>query len=59
MARVLAGEDIEVWVADELLVQLGDVNCSPVIENGVEALQDTLLGQVHFIDEEPVALLDC
>ena len=56
---VLASEDEEVGVALEFLIELRNVNGSSVVKDGIQALEDALLGQVHFINQEPVALLDC
>ena len=59
MTWVLASEDEEVGVALEFLIELRNVNGSSVVKDGIQALEDALLGQVHFINQEPVALLDC
>ena len=46
---VLVGEDFEVGVFVEGGVHFGDEDLAAVVQNGVEAFQDTLAGQVEFI----------
>ena len=46
-------------MAFEFLIELWNIHSSPVIEYGVQAFKHALLSKIHFIDQEPVALLDC
>lgn len=56
---VLARKHKEVRVADELLIQLRDIDCASMVQYRIETFQDRLLRQIHLIDQEPVSLFDC
>ena len=58
LAWIMASKDEEVGMAPEFLIELRNVHGSSVVKDGIQAFKDALLGQVHHIDEEPVALLD-
>ena len=58
LAGVLTGEDEEVRMCDELLVELRDVNSPSVVQYGIQAFENTLLSQVHFINKKPVAFFN-
>ena len=42
----------------ELGVELRYVDSSSMVENGIKSFEDTLLGKIHLIDEEPMSLLN-
>ena len=42
----------------ELSVELWYVDGAPMVEHGIQALKDALLGQIHLVDQQPVAFFD-
>ena len=45
-------------MALELSVELWYVDGASMVEHGIQALKDALLGQVHLVDQQPVAFFD-
>jgi hypothetical protein len=42
----------------EFLIQLWNIDSPTVIQDGIEAFQNTLLCEVHLINKEPMPLFD-